>query len=540
VAPRQAFLQWQTYRLFPYERELGRREVASLFKCTPRETSEGLIIDLNGHTADLLKRLTYFKEIRTSDGVVLTPVQAVLESGTSTGKLSRGRQSTRYSAHGLHEYRGKFNPQVVRAIGNLFALADDAHILDPFCGSGTTLLESRHADWNALGLDLNPLAVTIANAKLQAIKASVDRVVREATTLADSARVVAAGRDFSRPWKKEERAHLLGQEDASARIPNLEYLKLWIQPSVMVQVLWILRAIEEHASPQLRQVFRLVLSDQIRNVSLQDPGDLRIRRRKDPPPNHPLLTMFADAVERRLGQVAVAKSALGSRKTTQRAIVGDSRELYALRANYLSSGMTPVAVISSPPYATALPYIDTQRLSLCILGLLDWRSIGRLERSLIGTRELGTRERVTTEERLACPPDHLRTVAIRCRQMMDAMSAQDGFRRRNGPALVFRYFDDMGKVLGNLLRVMAPNGHAAFVVGPNATTLNGSLHVIDTPRLLADIGERLGWQVEDTISLNTYQRFDMHTRNSIRSESLLWLRVPVKSHRRAPIPGSQS
>src|SRR5205814_1650952 len=73
-----------------------------------------------------------------------------------------GHQPTRYSAHGLHDFRGKFNPQIVRAIGNLLALDEGACVLDPFCGSGTTLLEGAHIGWNVAGVDLNPLVVLIS------------------------------------------------------------------------------------------------------------------------------------------------------------------------------------------------------------------------------------------------------------------------------------------------------------------------------------------------------------------------------------------
>jgi len=289
---------------------------------------------------------------------------------------------------------------------------------------------------------------------------------------------------------------------------------------------WILQAIDALATRTLRDIFRLVLSDQLRDVSLQDPGDLRIRRRKHNPSNHPLLALFADSLTRRVEQVVVAKSKLGTHTTTQRAIVADSRDKHALDSGTFVRAR-PNAVISSPPYATALPYIDTQRLSLCVLGLVDWRDIGKLDRSLIGTREMGSNERARIEERIARPPDHLRAVGRRCRDLLEGLSSTDGFRRRNGPALMYQYFEGMAQVLCNLLIHVERGGQAAFVVGPNATTLGGSTYVIDTPQLLLGVADRLGWRVEDSIPLDTYQRFDLHTRNSIRSESLLWLRAPA-------------
>ena len=58
----------------------------------------------------LANRLTYFSEAINGAFTVQT-VQSRLEGAVRRGK---SRQATRYSVHGLHEYKGKFNPQVVR------------------------------------------------------------------------------------------------------------------------------------------------------------------------------------------------------------------------------------------------------------------------------------------------------------------------------------------------------------------------------------------------------------------------------------------
>src|SRR5262245_53976606 len=184
-------LLWHDYRYFPYERVLAEREARRLFGAQPEEADDGLLLKtkrLPGGTAD---RLTYFKAVQ--NGVVtVVPDQAKLEASGNGARWdaaaepvpSLRRQSTRYSAHGLHEYRGKFNPQVVRAIGNLFGLEPGAWVFDPFCGSGTTLLEAAHIGWNALGIDINPLGVLIADAKLAAFTASPATLQRECDALA--------------------------------------------------------------------------------------------------------------------------------------------------------------------------------------------------------------------------------------------------------------------------------------------------------------------------------------------------------------------
>ena len=66
------------------------------------------------------------------------------------------RRCLRYATHGLHEYRGKFFPQLVKSLINIGRVPVDGVVADPMCGSGTTLVESVLAGRTAVGLDMNP------------------------------------------------------------------------------------------------------------------------------------------------------------------------------------------------------------------------------------------------------------------------------------------------------------------------------------------------------------------------------------------------
>ena len=69
--------------------------------------------------------------------------------------------------------------QIVRGILNVLDISAGATIIDPFCGSGTTLVECSHGNINAVGWDLNPLAVYISNAKLQSLSIEVNEIKRD-------------------------------------------------------------------------------------------------------------------------------------------------------------------------------------------------------------------------------------------------------------------------------------------------------------------------------------------------------------------------
>ena len=112
-----AFLQWNSYRYFPYEKEFAQREVSVLLDpdyISPETDGLRIVGKLNKMA---LQRLVYFGGYQVN-GKVIPTLQSELEASCAvTGKQKR--QSTRYSVHGMHEYKGKFNPQVVRGILNL-------------------------------------------------------------------------------------------------------------------------------------------------------------------------------------------------------------------------------------------------------------------------------------------------------------------------------------------------------------------------------------------------------------------------------------
>src|SRR3954466_12113463 len=69
--------------------------------------------------------------------------------------------------HPFHSYPARLHPGTARVLAELLSerAPKNAVIADPFCGSGTTLVEARAAGLRGVGTDLNPLAVLVARAK---------------------------------------------------------------------------------------------------------------------------------------------------------------------------------------------------------------------------------------------------------------------------------------------------------------------------------------------------------------------------------------
>lgn len=494
-------LTWHDYRYYPYERALAMREIAALFPAsTPREVLGGLELP-SSCSSRLANRLTYVSRIDGERGLSETQ-QSCLET---TARKGKARQATRYSVHGLHEYKGKFNPQVARALLNVLGIMPGQRVLDPFCGSGTTLVECAHLGAAGYGADINPLAVYISNAKLQALATAASELGEVAQ------RLMASLRQTPRP-------RLSGDES-----PRRKYLESWFDADIIDTIERV-----RHAAGTLAEafapVFLTIASNLLRDYSRQDPQDLRVRRRKSSLPARPFIDSLRAACEQSIKRIGDAQLVLQptARKRLARATLCDATALAS------ASQLGPFdAAITSPPYAMALPYVDIHRLSLVWLGLVGPADLTAVESVLVGSRELRGRARSQLIAALADNEAGLPANEVRlCRRLASALGPDDGFRRQAVPILLYRYFANMRDALRSVRDVLLPGAPFALIVGRNHTVLGGERHDIDTPAHLANMAAEVGWQVEERMPLQTYQRYGYHMKNAVAHETLLLLRKP--------------
>lgn len=521
---------WRSYRYLPYERELALRELKALTGGNPEQKSENFVsVSSVGQCETVINSTTYFAKGVCENGSVLIPVQAMLEASANDNpkkNLLVQRQSTRYSAHGIHEYRGKFNPQVVRAIGNITGLKPKDWVLDPFCGCGTTLLESAHIGWNAIGIDLNPLGILISEAKIAVLKIPLSDLESNCKSVEDNLVKITKKLSFEKAFSQSEITELANISSPTNLAENI-YLQNWFKESVLSQLSVIINEIDRLPSEDMRLVLRIILSDILRKVSLQDDSDLRIRRRKAPLENMPVISLFIDSMKGKIQTIVNARELLPFSQTVQRALLGDAKYCSELiRAIPELESVQFDGAITSPPYATALPYIDMHRLSLVLLDLIAPEEIRVLERSLVGNREITRKHREELEQDMELNSSNLpKESAEFCLEMKKALNPKtDGFRKLDKPALVYEYFSNMAMMFEQVLNLLKESAVYALVVGKNRTILGKKPFLIDTPYHLALIAQAKGFAVDEIIDLNTYQRFDIHKENSIRAEQLLLLR----------------
>jgi site-specific DNA-methyltransferase (cytosine-N4-specific) len=517
----------------PFERELALAELARLANTRPRPANSAnsdahdFIVRTNVSPASLAERLSYWESVVGTAPQLTTQVLReatvnVVRNGITTSQIRAAipfngnvplpnRRCLRYGPHGIHEYRGKFFPQLVRALVNVGGVRRGGLIADTMCGSGTTLVEAALIGCDSIGLDMNPLSVLMTRTKCGLLHADADSL--EATyNRVKSAILESRGRRHRLRW-------LSSLPDSDQR-----YLRNWFPEQVLSELEHITGIVASVRDTTERNLLWLSLSNILRRVSWQKEDDLRARRDVhrdiELDPVKEFLDELGRSVRLMLAFLLQCRDARLGRGTV---LEGDARaadKVLQSRAGKVD------AVITSPPYATALPYLDTDRLSLLFLRLLSRPEHRRRDLIMIGNREITERTRRSYWEAYKAQRSKLPGAIVRLVERVHRLNADAnvGFRRRNLPALLARYFVDIEQVF-EALHVLLRRHHPAYVVvGNNHTYAGGQRVEIETARLLADLAETRGFKCEEMIPMEMLVSRDIFKKNAVASETIVCLR----------------
>jgi site-specific DNA-methyltransferase (cytosine-N4-specific) len=493
----------------PFERALALEELTALTRSEPIPVDDladrALLfaVPTAARTSELARTLAYWEVVDTDNPRLTTQVlrertATVLRNGVPTKDIPSllaaneatlpNRRCLRYGTHGIHEYRGKFFPQLVRALINIGCVPSDGLVADPMCGSGTTCVESILSGHHALGLDMNPLSVLMANAKCSLLSVAPDALESAYERIR---------RQLMRPGGKRN-GRLIYWETLSAS--DRDYLSRWFSEQVLRDLDEVARAVQ-FSEGRIRDFMWLCLSNILRSVSWQKDDDLRVRREVRLDVEIDPIREFLEELGR---SVRVVLAFLYDNKDSRfgpfDVSEGDARDIGAKWRQW--KGKID-AIITSPPYATALPYLDTDRLSLCYLGLLQRPGHRERDQRMIGNREITERQRLHYWELFKRSKNRFPRSVSALIQRVESLNSRTevGFRRRNLPALLTKYFSDMTQVFEGMISVLRRGSPAYVVIGNNHTIAGGTRVEIATASLLVDIASSLNIRCERRVPM---------------------------------------
>ena len=383
-------------------------------------------------------------------------------------------------------------------------------VIDPFAGCGTSVLEASLLGVRALGVDTNPLAVLVSQAKLQLLGSSAGEVRGE----------------FAK----------LRQLSGEVTLPDEEYLARWFPEENLYFLKRAVPSIRNIPSLTARDGAAVALSSVLREASWQDPQQLRTGRRREGDDPLVLEDLFYQALNRLVEDLSAVQAVSGLKwqsmsRLSSKVVEGDSRNLAAVLKRHMRRKAD--AVVTSPPYASALPYIDTDRLSLCAFGLISRENQRKAESRLIGNREITERERHAIEKQMEASIRTERWIPSSLRDVLSATFAvsrepASGFRKRRTPALLYNYFKDMRSVLSQISHLVRDEGKVAIVIGSNTVAgPSGSVIEIPVADILVQLAQPFGLEIEGDFAkrLTSYGAPEtVHQRNAMSADRVLLFR----------------
>ena len=155
----------------------------------------------------LIERGAYFVSI---DGIPTNHFQICTGGGLKLPKDSGARLlsflgthqlKTSYATHGLFPYRGKYHPQMIKALINIMGMTPGATVLDPMAGSGTTAIEAAIMGIDSIAVDVSPFCAFMAKTKVGALTADVTDLKE---LLANSSRIRKVHNELGKPESAEK------------------------------------------------------------------------------------------------------------------------------------------------------------------------------------------------------------------------------------------------------------------------------------------------------------------------------------------------
>jgi len=434
--------------------------------------------------------------------------RAVLQTPREDNKL---RLEDR-AAHDWYRFVLSFPAHLVRTYIERFGVGPRQSVLDPFCGTGTTLVECKKLGIPCCGIEPNPMASFASRTKLDWDLDPQD-LITHANRIACLASDAFAGQGIEDEgdlplFEPKQRTPF----QLKALTPDALKLLLAdsISPLPLHKTLVLLETLEENKDPRLISHERLALARSLVSEisNLQFGPEIGVGPLK---PDAAVLGPWLRGVK----TIAADLGRLRQKAATPAVVYqADARDLALL----LRPGSID-AVITSPPYPNEKDYTRTTRLESVLLGFIKSKDdLRRLKQTLVRSNTRGV-YKSDTDDRLVENHDEIQRIADSIERRRIELGKTSGFERLYARVTKL-YFGGMLRHLTDLRSVLSPGAQLAYVVGDQASYLRV---MIRTGRLLADLARSVGYEV---VSIDLFRtRLATATKEQLREEVVI-LRWP--------------
>lgn len=377
---------------------------------------------------------------------------------------------TKRHTHCFHAYPAMMIPQVAGRLIDLYGTKAKL-LFDPYCGSGTSLVEASLRGIDSVGTDLNPLARLISIAKTTFLP------MKELDEVVDNFRECVFHLGFS------------NEDDLEVEVPTFRNIDYWFSEPIKKKLAYISQFISTISNPNIQNFFKGCFSETIREASWTRNGEFKLFRMTP----KQIQTFNPDPyniMEAKLTRACKGlKEFIHDVKGTPKAQVYDFNTVHEIPSDILKRESVDI-VVTSPPYGdsrTTVAYGQYSRLSLEWLGFED---AGRIDSLLMGGKQP-----ICT---LEFQSPHLTTAIAE-------VVHKDEKRSRD----VVSFYKDYEASIANVASLIKPKGFACYVVGNRK--VKGV--VLPTDEITVDLFSASGFIHIETIIRNIPNK-RMPSRNS--------------------------
>jgi len=376
-------------------------------------------------------------------------------------------KGTKFSTHRLYSYPGKMIPQIPH-----FFLKEKQNengkitVLDPFCGTGTVMVEALHSGCNSIGVEINPIAALAAKVKTTPIP--IER-------LEDGLRLIRQS------YEEIEKGEFI-----PSFFENLHY---WFTQRTIEELSKIEACIELIKDNEVRDFFKVVFASIVKDASRADP---RIyvpvlprkgrRKRKCNP-----WTLFDSRAKEGIRGMEEFLGLTKNPVAHCQVICNDFRTVK-------TEGQDINMIITSPPYISAQKYVRSTRLEAYWLGQTKENQLDTSEKT-IGS------ERISNVECSKIDYTGIENLDILIEEIHHSDPERAG--------IVGRYFKDMETAILRMYDILCKKGTCVIVIGEN--TAKGKQ--VKTNEFICGICEEAGFSLEKVMCDRILSRGLMTKRN---------------------------
>lgn len=410
--------------------------------------------------------------------------------------------------HDWYRFVLAFPPHLVRTYIEQFGLRGGQTLLDPFCGTGTTLVEAKRFGLLAIGVEANPIAHFASTVKVD-WGVDSDLLIARAREIANATLHTLREQGIDDDQLSQES---VGKIELRSLDPELAKLLLAnsISPVPLHKTLVLRDEVKKHQHERYYGHLLLALANGLVFTisNLRFGPEVGLGKIKN---DVPVVATWLTEVEKTANDLrSVSRAAY----PVSSIYLGDAR-----RISRVIPPHSVDAVITSPPYPNEKDYTRTTRLESVILGFIESKEELRdLKRTLVRSNTRGVYKSDEDDQWVAEHPE-IQRIADSIERRRKELKKESGFERLYA-RLTKLYFGGMARHLAELRAVLRPGAPLAYVVGDQASYLRV---MIRTGKLLADIAQELGYELVRTDLFRT--RFATATKEELREEVVV-LRWP--------------